>query len=110
MLRNSLTLVIFSLISFPILAQPPNYSLCSHEHIVCSYPFYLMGDTSAAYGANGSFAFRNVDWGIGCDATSLEWDPAPGIAKACYVPTDPAGFVNCAAESASCRGRLEVCR
>jgi hypothetical protein len=101
--RNALILATFSLISFPILAQPPGYSLCSAENELCIFDgFPGFHGVSVAYGANGSFVFQNKYLFIRCNNGTFGVDPAPGIVKACYVPTDPPGYIPWATQGKSC--------
>jgi hypothetical protein len=79
-------------------ATPPGYSLCSRENGACSFT----GPLNVAYGAEGSFVFRTLTNGTTCDNGSFGEDPAPGIVKACYVPTIPPMQTFCAAENGTC--------
>ena len=79
-------------------STPPGYSFCSGENGNCSFT----GSQDVAYGAEGKFVFRTLTNGTACDSGSFGQDPAPGIVKACYVPTIPPRQTLCATENKTC--------
>lgn len=80
------------------ITQPPGYSFCSAENGTCNFS----GTAYVAYGANGSFVFRNMANSTACTNAAFGEDPAPGIAKSCFVPTDPPEYIYCSSENAIC--------
>jgi hypothetical protein len=58
------------------------YFPCAAQGGTCSAPF----GTHLAYGANGSFLFKEASFGDNtpCDATTFGGDPAPNGKKTCY--------------------------
>ena len=66
----------------PVEAGPPGprWEQCANEHQVCNVP----GPAEVRYGANGRFAFRNVNGPVPCE-NSVFGDPAYGVVKACFV-------------------------
>lgn len=74
---------------------PTAYTWCSGESQNCALP----GTSSVAYGANGRFSYRTLSGTFSCSNATFG-DPAPGLAKACYV--GPAGYSYCSAEWGTC--------
>lgn len=87
--------------------SPPGYTFCAWENERCNFS----GTADVAYGANGSFAYRErVSGGIDCN-NGIFGDPAYGVRKACYIRragsgqpdyTPPAGYTFCAWENERC--------
>ena len=74
---------------------PTAYTYCSAESQNCALP----GTSNVAYGANGRFSYRTLSGTFSCSNATFG-DPAPGLAKACYV--GPAGYSYCSAEWGTC--------
>lgn len=87
-------------------AQPYGYSLCSVENAQCSFDeVNSKAPLAIFYGANGNFISKTITTGspITCNTqTFFNVDPAYGIVKSCYIPTDPEGYVACATENGTC--------
>ena len=88
------------------LAQPYGYSFCAVENVQCSFDeVNSKAPLTIFYGANGNFISKTITTGsfITCNTkTFYNVDPDYGIAKSCYIPTDPAGYVACATEGGTC--------
>jgi hypothetical protein len=78
--------------------DPPGYALCSNENGTCSFT----GTAPVAYGASGRFILKGFSNGTACNNTTFGEDPTPGIVKACYIPSGPAGFTFCSSENGTC--------
>jgi len=84
-------------------AQPasPGWQQCATENQNCAYS----GLMTVAYGANGAFKFATLgSGGTACD-NAVFGDPAPNVAKACYLLGAPPSFTtwtSCAAENGNC--------
>ena len=60
---------------------PPGYAFCANENQRCNFS----GTKDVAYGANGSFKYKdNISGGIDCNNSTFG-DPIPGVGKACYT-------------------------
>jgi hypothetical protein len=85
-------------------AAPPAANVwahCAGENGSCSFT----GVMTVAFGANGSYKYATVGSPVSC-ANSFFGDPAPGVAKSCYLMAPPPSFVNwtdCAAENGTCQ-------
>jgi beta-glucanase (GH16 family) len=73
------------------------WTLCANEGGQCAFS----GTNIVLYGANGSYTTKTLTGGAACNNTTFG-DPAPGVAKHCYLPgvpiadaggsTGPAGY------------------
>jgi hypothetical protein len=66
-----------------LVAAPPTvttWTACAAENRTCSF----VGTREVAYGANGQYGYRSVTDGTPC-SNAVFGDPAPGMAKTCFV-------------------------
>lgn len=73
----------------------PDYMACASERQTCSFS----GTKMVAYGAADKFAYRRLTGGTAC-TNAVFGDPAPGVAKTCYVGADV--YAYCASEGQTC--------
>jgi hypothetical protein len=78
---------------------PAGYTHCAAEAGRCTFD----GTRDIAYGA-GSYTFRTATSATDCTNEAFGVDPAPNLAKSCYVAPlgGPAGYTACAAEGGTC--------
>lgn len=81
---------------------PSTFTSCASEGGTCN----VTAPTRVAYGLNGAFTYLTVTAGsVACTNSAFGSDPIFGVAKSCFqAPTGgpPGGWVQCAAENASC--------
>jgi len=66
-------------------AVPTSYKKCAGEHIDTTCDF--SGVATVIYGADGKYVSKKVAGPVDCnEGNALFGDPAPGLAKECYVP------------------------
>ncbi|MEV6841826.1 trehalase family glycosidase [Actinoplanes sp. NPDC051411] len=77
---------------------PGSWSRCATENGVCP----VTGPSVVAYGAGTRFNYLSTSGNVGC-ANAAFGDPAPNVAKWCYVlSTASPGWPQCAAENGTC--------
>jgi hypothetical protein len=79
-------------------AGPEGYTFCSAENNTCTF----RGEVILAYGADSKFLFQSFNNGAACGNGVFGSDPAPGVAKACFLPAGPQGYTFCSAENNTC--------
>lgn len=86
-------------------SMPSGYAFYSGENGSCNFS----GTANVAYGANGSFVFKNLTDGTACD-NNVFGDPAHSVVKACFIPGGPAfstpggpeSYTFCSTEGGNC--------
>jgi hypothetical protein len=79
--------------------NPPGFVFCSNEHTPCQFT----APAEYAFGANGHFVFKSFASGTNCETAVFGGvDPAPGVAKSCFIALPVGPYYICAKENGTC--------